>query len=222
MAKVSKVPSSGKQGTTVTYDTPYGQAERERRVPANPRTNAQVRARTSLGRSSARWRTLTDQQRVVWINGGRQVKSEPRLGQSGHLTGCQFFNKINCTLALAGEPPTDVPTERPIFSANPVGALSITNDGGDIALELSVPRTPAHYVLVMGTAPCSAGVTVPRRFVILGRLPDPVGRVSDITDMYVARYGIPPGGARIFIRTMQVANGWEDFPKDTTAIVPKA
>jgi hypothetical protein len=222
MAKVSKNPASGKQGTTVSYKTRYGQIERDKGAPANPRTNAQVRARTSLGRSSARWRTLTDQQRSVWTNGGSEVKSEPRMGQSGHLTGCQFFNKINCTLALTGEPPTDIPTERPSFSANPVGALTITNDDGDIALKLSVPRAPAHYVLVLGTAPCSAGMTVPRRFVILGRLPDPVGRVSDITDMYVARYGIPPGGARIFIRTMQVANGWEDFPKDTTAVVPKA
>ena len=222
MAKVSENPASGKQGTTVSYKTRFGQIEREKGAPANPRTNAQVRVRTSLGRSSARWRTLTDQQRSVWINGGSQVKSEPRLGQSGHLTGCQFFNKINCTLALTGEPPTDIPTERPSFSANPVGALSIINDGGDIALELNVPRTPAYYVLVMGTAPCSACIAVPRRFVILGRLPDPVGLVSAITDMYVARYGVPPVGARIFIRTVQVANGWEDSPKDTTAVVPKA
>jgi hypothetical protein len=222
MAKVSKNPASGTQGTTVSYKTRYGQIEREKGAPANPRTNAQVRARTSLGRSSARWRTLTDQQRSVWINGGLQVKSDPRMGQSGHLTGCQFFNKINCTLALAGEPPTDIPTERPSFSANPVGALNITNDDGDIALTLSIPHAPAHYVLVLGTAPCSAGMSVPRRFVILGRLPDPVSRVSDTTAMYVARYGVPPVGSRVFIRTVQAANGWEDFPKDTTAVVPKA
>lgn len=222
MAKVSKNPASGKQGTTVSYKSRYGQIERDKGAPANPRTNAQVRVRTSLGRSSARWRTLTDEQRVAWITGGLQVKSEPRLGQSGSLTGCQFFNKINCTLGLTGEPPTDIPTERPNFGVNPVTALNITNDDGEITLKLSVPRAPALYILVLGTAPCSAGMTVPRRFVILGRLPDPVSRVSDITDLYVARYGVPPVGSRVFIRTVQVANGWEDFPKDTTAVVPKA
>ncbi|MGO8931678.1 MAG: hypothetical protein ACLQU3_32895 [Limisphaerales bacterium] len=220
MAKVRKNPASGKQGTTVSYKTPYGQAERDLSVPANPRSNAQVRVRTALSRSSARWRTLTDEQRSVWINGGSQVKSESRLGQSGHLTGCQFFNKINCTLALTGEPPTDVPTERPNFGVNPVGALTATNDGGEISLKLSVSRAPTQYILVLGTAPCSAGMAVPRRFVILGRLPDPVARVCDITDLYVARYGVPPVGTRVFIRTVQVANGWEDFPKDTTAVVP--
>jgi hypothetical protein len=58
--------------------------------------------------------------------------------------------------------------------------------------------------------------------VILGALPAAVARACDISALYTARYGIPPVGSRIFIRTIQVANGWEDFPKDTTAIVPKA
>jgi hypothetical protein len=220
MSKALKTPKSGKQGPTVSYKTPYGQAERPLGVPANPRTNAQVRVRTSLGRFSARWRTLTDEQRAAWITGGLQVESEPRLGQSGPLTGCQFYNKINCTLAAIGEPSTDTPPERPSFGPNPVGALTITNDGGDIALKLSVPRAPAQYILVLGTPPCSAGMTVPRRFVILGCLPAPVSRVSNITDLYKARYGTPPAGSRIFIRTRQVINGWEDLPKDTTAVVP--
>ena len=222
MSKVLKTPKSGKQGPTVSYKTPYGQAEREKGVPANPRTNAQVVARSSLSQTASRWRSLSDQQRAAWITSGLGVRSEPRLGQSGPLTGCQLYIKINCTLALTGEPQTDTPTERPSFGASPVSALNITNDDGDIALKLSVPRAPAQYILVLGTAPCSAGMTVPRRFVILGRLPNPVSRVSDITDLYVARYGIPPVGSRVFIRTVQVANGWEDFPKDTTAVVPKA
>jgi hypothetical protein len=221
MSKVRKNPASGKQGNTVSYKTPYGQAERERGVPANPRSNAQVRVRAALSRSSARWRTLTDQQRAAWITGGLQVKSEPRLGQSGPLTGCQFYNKINCTLALTGEAQTDTPTARPSFGANPVNALNITNDDDEIALNLSVSRTPTQYIMVLGTAPCSAGMTVPRRFVILGALPAPVARVCNITDLYVARYGVPPVGSRVFIRTVQVASGWEDFPKDTTAVVPK-
>jgi hypothetical protein len=222
MAKVSKNPASGTQGNTVSYDAPYGQAEREKAVSANPRSNAQVRVRSSLSRFAARWRILSDQQRATWITSAQGVHSEPRLGQSGRLTGCQLFIKINCTLALTGEPPTDVPTEPPSFGTNPVGALTITNDDGEIALKLSVPRAPSQYVLVLGTAPCSAGIAVPRRFVILGALPAAVARVSDVTDLYTARYGVPPVGSRIFIRTIQVASGWEDFSKDTTAVVPKA
>ena len=57
---------------------------------------------------------------------------------------------------------------------------------------------------------------------MLGALPDPDAGVSDITDLYVAKYGVPPAGTRIFIRTRQVADGWEDLQKDTTAVVPTA
>src|SRR5674476_916237 len=109
MAKVSKNPASGKQGNTVSYDTPYGQAEREKAIVANPRTNAQVRVRSTLSKYAARWRILSDQQRATWITFAHGVQSEPRLGQSGRLTGCQLYIKINCTLSLTGESPTDTP-----------------------------------------------------------------------------------------------------------------
>ena len=46
--------------------------------------------------------------------------------------------------------------------------------------------------------------------------------MSDITDLYVAMYGPIPARSRIFIRTQQHIDGWDDLPKQTTAIVPKA
>ncbi len=93
---------------------------------------------------------------------------------------------------------------------------------GAVALQLEVTRAPAHYVMVWGTAPCSQGMMRPRRFVLLGALPAPVSGLSDITALYVAKYGVPPAGTRVFIRTQQVINGWTDLPKDATAIVHTA
>ena len=46
--------------------------------------------------------------------------------------------------------------------------------------------------------------------------------VSDITELYVAIYGIPPVGTRVFIHTRQQINGWQDTPERTTAVVPKS
>jgi len=57
-------------------------------------------------------------------------------------------------------------------------------------------------------------------FTILGLLPDPDRGVSDITDDYVAKYGVPRVGSRIFIETIQQINGWQDLPKRTSALVP--
>ena len=75
---------------------------------------------------------------------------------------------------------------------------------------------------MLGAAPCSAGRSSARHFVFLGFLPDAVRGLSDITDLYVARFGVPPVGTKVFIRTQQHIDGWDDLPKQTSAIVPKA
>jgi len=38
--------------------------------------------------------------------------------------------------------------------------------------------------------------------------------------MYVARFGKPPVGKRVFIRTLVRMEGWAEFPKETHAVVP--
>lgn len=219
MAKVLRNPKSGKQGNAVSYDTPFGQAERVLKLPRNPRSPAQQRVRGALGHFAARWRGLTNDQRIVWINEAKEVDSEPRLGQRGQLTGCQLYLKINCTLAAIGQEPVDMPPAHPQFSANPTGALTATVANDAVSLQLKVTRAPVCYIMVWGTAPCSQGVMRSRRFALLGALPAPASGVSDIAALYVAKFGVPPAGTRVFIRTQQTINGWTDLPQETTAIV---
>ena len=59
-----------------------------------------------------------------------------------------------------------------------------------------------------------------RDFTILGLLPAASGGASEITDMYAKKYGIPREGSRVFIRTNQEIDGWEDAFKQTSAVVP--
>jgi hypothetical protein len=220
--KIKDIPQSGQLGTFITFTNRFGQFRRPYVVPANPRTPAQVRVRSQFGRASARWRTLTEEQRTAWTAFASQKKSRARLGQSGRLTGLHLFVKINNNLANLGLPPVADPPEYPRFGRNPVGNLTITNTGGAIALKLAVSAAPARHTLVWGTAPGSAGATFPGRFVYLGLLPEPVAGVSDISELYVARYGVPPVGTRVFIHTRQQISGWQDTTKQTTAVVPKS
>ena len=76
--------------------------------------------------------------------------------------------------------------------------------------------------MVFGQAPCSAGRSKRRNVAYLGLLPAPQDGMSDITDLYFKKYGKPPVGSRVFICTRQIINGWQDHPKNTNAIVPKA
>lgn len=215
------VPQTGKQGTTVAVLTRYGQILRQYVKPKDPHSPAQMRIRSNLGRVSARWRVLTPEQRQAWALAASEAKSRPRLGKSTALSGCQFFIKINCARAAIGLEPLADPPALPQFGPNPVEGLAITNARGSITLKLSVTAAPESRVTVYGAAPCSAGISFVRDFTILGPLPEPVRGVSDITDIYVARYGVPRVGLQIFIRTRQQINGWEDAPKQVSAIVPK-
>jgi hypothetical protein len=67
---------------------------------------------------------------------------------------------------------------------------------------------------------CSAGRKKWRHGAYLGMLPAPIGGESDITRIYIAKYGEPEPGKKVFIRTRQQRNGWEDEAKDTSEVVP--
>jgi len=220
--KILDVPQSGKVGSMVSYRTRSGQFRRRYVIPRDPHTPVQVSRREALGRAAALWRSLTEQQREAWkaAAGGSHTRS--RLNQSGALSGYLLFVRINCNLAALDLPPTAVPPEAPQFGRNPVGALSITNTKGVIALKLRTAGKPAQYIVVLGTEACSAGVSYVDHFTILGLLPRAVRGVTDITALYIAKYGVPPVGSRVFIQTMQQVNGWRDLPQQTSAIVPAA
>ena len=56
----------------------------------------------------------------------------------------------------------------------------------------------------------------------LGVLPEEAGETADINALYAARFGVPPAGKRVFIRTVQQINGWQDRPQTFSARVSPA
>jgi hypothetical protein len=218
--RIIDVPQSGHLGTFISYKTRYGQFRRPYVIPTDPKTPAQLRRRRHSGCAAARWRTLADIQRAAWNAAGPQLESQGGQGQSGQLTGYNFFVSINSNLADINEPGVDDPPVKPQFSDNPVRDLAITNTGDVIALKLRVLAVPTRHTLVLCTKPCSPGRSFPGRFTFLGLLPEPVEGFSDITELYKALYGVPPVSTRIFIRIVQQINGWKDTPSQTTAVVP--
>jgi hypothetical protein len=220
--KILDVPQSGRIGTMVSYKTRFGQVRRRYVIPRDPRTPTQVTRRQAMARARALWGTLTEQQYAAWKAAARGGRTRRHLNQDGALSPYLLFIKINCNLAVVGLPMVLDPIEAPRFGANPVRQFIITNTNGAIALKLNVSGKPAQYLVVLGTKPRSAGVSYVDHFTILGVAPAPDRGMSDITDLYVAKYGVPRVGSRVFIQTFQVINGWEDLPEQISAIVPAA
>ena len=103
------VPSSGKRGTVVAFQSRYGQCERADTPSTKPRTDAQICSQTKFGTASARWNYLTDAQRAAWRAYATTVHSHPQGGQCGPLTGQILYTAINRNQAALGLPPYDFP-----------------------------------------------------------------------------------------------------------------
>jgi hypothetical protein len=70
--------------------------------PRDPRTPAQLRSRTRLSAASKKYsHSLTEKERHACITAGAKLRSRPRLGQSGPLTGQQYLIRRQYALQKA-------------------------------------------------------------------------------------------------------------------------
>jgi hypothetical protein len=209
--RIRKGRFSGTLGQEVYVNTKYGQVVRSRpRRPWRP-TAGRLAVQHNLAKVVIAWSKLTRKQYEAWT----------AAAQKAGMKTYPFFSKINGALAAAKLPLLMDPPKPVKIKPNPVGELEILNRGGAITLRLRVPRTPAHHTLVLGSPWCSRGIwTRGNKFTIIGELPVPTQGWSDITGLYVKAFGVPPVGRRVFIRTRQLLNGWEDGFKETSADVP--
>jgi hypothetical protein len=176
--------------------------------------------RRAFGNFARAWgRVLTQAQRDRWDEAGPKVQSATRLG-SGPLTGQRHFQGINSARACIGLPPLWEPPAPVVFDRNPVGQLLITNYESGVRLRLKVGAPVAEDIMVFGQAPCSAGRRKRRNVSYLGLLSAAEDGLSDITSLYIARFGEPRPGQRVFIVTRQQKDGWENYDQQTTEIVP--
>ena len=218
--KISSIPKSGRKGSVVYVNSRHGKLARQYVGPRDPRTLDQQRKRSNLVAVCNRWRTLTPEQRAAWRIASANNYFVTEAGRRVHLNGYNFFVSLNMRRADLDLPQFDLPPAEPVFSPNPVADLVITNTGGKITLKLRVPSPPAQYTLVQGAAPVRTGVRCVQHFPFLGLLPPPTDGWSDITELYVARYGVPKVGTAIWIRTCQHIDGWTDVPRVARARVP--
>ena len=85
--KILDIPQSGKRGLNVSQGGRYSRISRALVIPANPRTEDQLNRRQILGTMAHNWRTITEEQRLAWIEPAKLLQTRARLGQSGPMTG---------------------------------------------------------------------------------------------------------------------------------------
>ena len=218
--KMQSIPKRGRKGSVIYSETRHGKVAREYVPPDNPRTAQQEDHRHHVRAVSARWSTLTREQRDAWCVAAANKHFVNEEGRRVRRNGYNLFVSLNTRRADLGLPQFDLPPAEPVFSPNPVAELVITNTGDRITLKVRVRSPMAQYTLVYGAAPVRSGARYVLHFPFLGLLPPPEDGWSDITELYVTRYGVPKVNQAIWIRTCQHIDGWTDIPKVTRARVP--
>ena len=95
---LSDPPRSGRRGEWVYYMRGNKQCRRRYVRPRDPRTPGQLRVRKTFGDASRTYSSpgLSPEERKSVIAAAKKVMSRPRLRQSGHLFGQQYFVKQAC------------------------------------------------------------------------------------------------------------------------------
>ena len=125
-----------------------------------------------------------------------------------------LFVSLNTRRADLGLPQFSVPPAHPVFPDSPALELAVTYPEGKFTLQFRVRGTPTELILVGGPRPVRAGIRCVQHFPFLGLLPPPIDGWSNITELYVARYGVPKPGQAIWIRVWQHIDGFIDVPKE--------
>jgi len=185
-------------------------------------TASQRRARAEMRLLSDAWNGLTEEQRQAWDDAARTNRRGGVAARSRRRTGRRLFVKANFRRLALGEDLLTHPPGPECIRLTPRVRFVITNNGGRIALQLSVADGQTEGVMVSSWHPVNAGVMVWKKFVRIGLLPAPVGGISDITRQYVAKYGAPPVGKKVFIRLQQLNDYVGSLVEVVSAIVPAA
>ena len=174
-------------------------------------TTAQRRSQQGLTQCSQAWNDLvTDDQRIAWRRLAESLTRRARKGHLYRLRGHQVFRAINMVLMLLDRPPRTEPPPLPTFGVNPRITLQIKITSKGPALKLRLSGTPTTDIMVFASPPYKAGRTYCGDYRFIGLLPAPVKGWSEITRLYIKKFGKPPPNSRVFIRTWPVVDGWED------------
>lgn len=203
--KVLDIPSSGSVNWRTASRNRNGQYIRNRSIPVQPRSTAQLAVRGMLTLASQAWKSISVDDQTAWKTFGSLHPRTDSLGQSNGSTGQQAFVGVAATSQLLGYPiPAGAPPAEPDMSAFTEGALSSV----DGVTTISGYATPTGgQVMIWATKPQSTG----RRFFgppvyLQASTVDGTAPIN-ISAQLSARWGTLPNGSVVQITQIPVVNG---------------
>jgi len=202
--------ASGKIGGNVFARNASGAYVRTWVNPVNPNTAKQQTVKASFANLVSAWKNLSAANQQAWEDMAPQYPYTDRLGETKKYTGQQLYIKLNQNLNVIGASTISSPLVPQTFSAISVDTLDMVLTAGTLTngtLVLSVEGAATESVIVEVTTALSGGITKPAKGLFRQVLVNTDASTStdyDFTSEYIALYGSPELGARIFARAYLV------------------
>lgn len=216
--KILDVPQSGSVAGVTSSRNRFGQYRRSRSSPVNPNSDKQGAVRARLSASSAAWRALTDAQRAGWEGLASQMNRTDSLGQGYSLTGFQAFVSVNNNLAAAGDAALD---DAPALQTPEIVAtVTVTLTAAAFSIAYTATPLPAGVRLFAYCSPQrSAGRQYEGDLRLIQVTAAAAASPMDVEAAYVARFGVPVVGNKVFIALHTYKGGFLSGPFATSAVV---
>lgn len=171
---------------------------------------------------AATWRTLTQVQRDAWNTAGALYPATNRFGDVYTPSGFQLYTTLNGTLQAAGQALLLVPLLPAVVfdqGANTLVLLAFPTFTVDITN--AIP--PNEGIQIYASRPLSPGSGIRDGAFSLMQFEDnPAGAPWDITANYIAKFGLPPSGTRVYskVESIRKDTGQSGNLRYATAIMP--
>lgn len=217
--KILDVPRSGSyQGITSSRNR-FGQYVRTRATPVNPNSSFQGSVRARLAANAAAWRDLTDLQRDGWLSLGLMMTRTDSLGQSYDLTGFQAYVSVNNNLTAAGE--ANVADAPALSTPEALLTAAVTlEDTPTLSIAYTVTPLPTGTKLFVFASPQrSQGRNFENDFRLVFVSAAAAASPANALAGYVARFGNPVLGNKVFFSLVTHFGGFTSSPLLTSAVV---
>jgi hypothetical protein len=216
--KVLDVPSSGSVAGTTHSRNRFGQYVRSRAIPVNPNSTFQGTQRGRLAASAAAWRTLTAAQRAGWNDLAAGFTRTNSLGQPYNMTGFMCYCSCNNNQAAAGNAALSDAPALVTPGALTFGAITLTAAAFSI-IYAPTPLGAGARVFTYVSLQRSAGRAFEGDYRLLQVSAAAAASPVNAYAAYVARFGVPIVGNRIFMALRQYLGGFLSGPVVTSQVV---
>lgn len=216
--KILDVPQSGSLAGQTSSRNRFGQYRRTRAIPVNPATPFQGLARSRMALAASVWRTLTAAQRAGWETLGLGMTRTDSLGQAYTLSGFLAFVSVNSLNAAAG---TAQVVDAPALTtpaAMLTSAITLTVAAFSVAYT-PTPLAAGEKLFSFASPQGSAGRSFCGDYRLVAVSAAAAASPANIYAAYVARFGIPIVGQRIFVLLQRYSLGFLGGPLYDSAVV---